>query len=158
MGALGAAAASIIVNSARGYSSAVTRAEVASEGSAALDQVWRQLIGIPVKADYGSIAPDISSLNATSIVWSGVSSITVSSGSLMLTEAGGTARVLIGNVSSLSFQAYDESNTALATSLSGTACDAVRRISIQLITTRAGVSQTFRTKVFIRAAMAGAAG
>jgi prepilin-type N-terminal cleavage/methylation domain-containing protein len=158
LGAIGAVAASIIVNTAGGYSAAVTRAEVASDGAAALDRIWRELIDIPIKIGYGSVAPDISTFTATSVTWSTNSSLTLSGTNLMLTEAGGTARCVLAGVTSLTLQAYDESNTALGASLSGSGCDAIRRISIQFTVTGSGRTESFRTKLFLRATMSGASG
>jgi hypothetical protein len=156
LGAMGSVAASIIVNCARGYSSAVTRAELASDGSAAMDRAWRNLMEIPLKSSYGSVAPDISSLTATSVDWSPGYTLALSGTDLRLTEPGGTARMLLANVSALSIRAYDENGTALAASLSGAACDPIRRIAIQFTIGRSGSNESFRTHVFLRAAMSGA--
>jgi len=64
--------------------------------------------------------------------------------------------VLIGDVTAFTVQTYNESNTALSATLSGAACDPIRRIMVTITTQRAGVTQTLRTKLFVRSTMEGA--
>ena len=77
---------------------------------------------------------------------------------VMLVEDGGAAAVLLSDVSSLAVQTYDESNAALAASLSGAACDDIRRVAVAITIERSGVTETLRTKLFLRCTMAGAGG
>ena len=72
-------------------------------------------------------------------------------------NAGAAAQVLLQDVASFSVQAFDESNNALPATLSGSGCDAIRRLQITITLQRHGVSHTLRTKLFLRALMEGGA-
>ena len=98
-------------------------------------------------------AADIVSITASSITWQTNSSLSLSGANLMLSESGGSPRVLLSDVTSFTVQAYDESNSALATSLSGSACHPVRRLRFTLTLQRTGVTHTLRSKVFLRGTM-----
>jgi hypothetical protein len=74
----------------------------------------------------------------------------------MYTENGGTSAVLQTDVTAFAVQTYDESNATLAASLSGSGCDPIRRVQLTLTAQRHGVTQSLRTKLFIRETMVGA--
>ncbi len=146
---LGSTASMLVMTSVNGFTQAATAAQLHSEASIAFDRIDRAMRGIPGSASVPG-APDISSITATSITWQTNYSLSLSGTQLMLVENGGTSRVLISDVTTFSVQAYDESNTALAASLSGSACDVVQRLRFTVIMQRNGVSQTLRSKVFLR--------
>lgn len=157
IGTLGSIASTIIYQAARTYTSAVLSAQLNAELSAALDRIDRTLRQIPLKSTTPT-APDIASLAANSITYgtNSVLSYNSATGQVTLAESGGTAALLLQNVTSFSIAAFDESNAALAASLSGSACDPVRRITVTVTVSRDGSTQTLRTKSFIRSLMAGA--
>jgi prepilin-type N-terminal cleavage/methylation domain-containing protein len=155
LAALGSVVSIVIATSVDGYTRAATTAQLNSEISIALDRIDQLLRFIPQS---GSGGPDISSLTATSITWSGDWSLTLSGTQLLLTEDGGTPSVLLQDVSSLSVTARDQSNAALAASLSGSACDSIHRVRISITLTRSGVSETLRSRIFIRSLAAGMEG
>ena len=72
-----------------------------------------------------------------------------------LTTSGPPLGDLLEDVSSFSIQAYDEDNAALAATLTGAACDPIRRIELDLTLQRTGVSTSLRTKLFVRSTMSG---
>ncbi len=155
LGVIGTAASGIIFTATDGYVQAATRAQLHSELSIALDRCIRELRGIQLDGDTSGIAPDIDSVAATSIVWDDDSSLALSGSNLMLTIAGGGAAVLLADVTAFSVQMYDEDNAALGATLSGAACDNIRRVSLEATIERSGVSDTLRTKVFLRSTMYG---
>ena len=156
LGAIGMVASSTIVTAANGFLKATTAGQMNIELSVTLDRAVREIRRIPLDAAASGIAPDIDSVTATSIAWSGNSSLSLSGTNLMLTINGGTAAVLQTNVSSFSVQAFNESNTALGATLSTTGCDPIRRILLTITVTRDSISETLRARVFLRSTMSGA--
>ena len=131
-------------------------AQLHSELSVTMDRIVRELRKIPRDDAAAGTAPDIASVTATSITWDTDYSLSLSSTNLMYTENGGTAAVLQNNVTAFTVQTYDESNSALAASLSGNNCDPIRRIQLTLTMQRHGVTESLRTKMFLRETMVGA--
>lgn len=148
---IGSVTSGMLLSGVTGYRDAATSAQIHAEASAALDRIVRELREVPLDAG----APDIESVTSNSITWATNSSLTVSGSKLRLSIAGGTAQTLLDSVSSFSVQTYNESNTALSASLSGAGCAPIRRVQLQVTVTRQGVSQTLRTRVFLRRAMEG---
>ncbi len=157
LGTMGSIASGVIYQASRTYTEAALSAQLHAELSAGLDRIDRALREIPLKSPYASSAPNITSLSASSITFNGSSVLTFASGQITLSESGGPAGVLLRNVAAFTIQAFDESNAAMAATLSGTACDALRRLSVSITLTREGVSQTLRTKVFLRSLLKGGA-
>lgn len=151
---IGLVASGLIVRVATTNADTVTRGQVQSDLSAAMERIDRELRQIPART--GSTAPHIDAVTPTSITFGASSSIGLSSGTLTISTGGSPATLLTG-VSAMTVQCYDESNSALATTLSGSACDAIRRIMVTITVTRAGLSDSLRTKVYLRCTMAGAA-
>lgn len=149
---LGSVVCIIVSSSVGGYTRAATTAQLNSEVGVALDridQLWRF---IPLSASGG---PDIASLTPTSMTWSANWTLMLNGTNLTLSEAGGAASVLLKDVSAFSVAACDESNAPLAASLSGSACDNIRRLRVSITQTRSGIAETLRTTVFVRSQMAG---
>ena len=147
---VGSLVSSILMSATSGYSRGATAAQLHGELSMALDRVDRELREIELDQAAASTAPDISAMTASSITWNTDCSLSLSGSNLMLTMNGGTAAVLLSNVTAFTLAAYNESNTALAASLSGSACDPIRRLSVQITTQRYGVTESLRTRVFLR--------
>ena len=81
--------------------------------------------------------------------------LSLSGADLLLAVDGGAAAVLLADVTAFSVQTYDEDDAALADSLSGVACDPIRRVALDVTLQRHSVSETLRTKLFIRSTMSG---
>ncbi len=152
---LGSITSLLILNAVDGYSEAATSAQLHGEASIALDRAVRELRKIELDSAATGVAPNISSVTPTSIAWEPSSSLSLSGAQLMFVDNGATAAVLLDDVSALSMTTYDESNTALAASLTGVACDPIRRVALEVTLQRHGVSETLRTKLFIRSTMSG---
>lgn len=153
---VGSLTSGIIYTAIGSYRDASTRAQLHNDCSACFDRVTKLLWSIPRDTTAAVVAPLISNLTATSISWNTNWTLTLSGSQLLLTESGGTARPILENVTSFSVSCFDESNTALAASLSGSATQSIRRIQIQVTVTRQGISQTLRTRAYIRSLMTGA--
>ena len=67
----------------------------------------------------------------------------------------GAAALLLSDVTACTITAFDQDNTQLGASLSGAGCDAIRRVSVSVTVQRNGISETLRTRVYIRSTMEG---
>lgn len=149
---LGSIVSLLITTSVGGYSRASLTAQLNAETGIALDRIDQLLRFIPMS---GAGSPDISSVTATSITWNTNYTLSLSGTQLMLSEAGGASSVLLNDVSAFSIAAFDQSNTAMAASLSGSACSGIRRLQVSITQTRSGVTESLRTRIFIRSMMSG---
>jgi type II secretory pathway pseudopilin PulG len=157
LAALGSVVSTVILSAADGYFDASTRAQLHTELSLALDRVVRDLRAIDRDATATGIAPDIGSYATTDLQWQTPQCrLWLSGTTLHLQIDGGATTTLLEDVSAFTITAYDESNAAIAAPKSGSGCDAIRRLAIEVTLTRYGVSETLRTKVFLRSTMEGA--
>lgn len=152
-----AISAPIVASSVDGYAAAATRGELAVAQSAALERIACEVRDIPLRSGVSTAAPAIESVGPGSITWSTNSSLSQVGTTLRLTLGGSTPRTLLTDVESFAIQAFDEDNASLGGSLSGDSCDAIRRLSFTVTTARGGVSETMRTRCFLRCTMSGAA-
>jgi prepilin-type N-terminal cleavage/methylation domain-containing protein len=145
----------LFLSATLGYTSAATRAELNAELSSAMDRIVQELRSIGVRSGSSPTAAEITSITASSITWVGADAITrqlsLSGTNLLYSESGAPGNVLASSVTSFLISAYDQSNTALAATLSGASTDSVFRLQITLSSTRQGITETFRTRVFPRA-------
>lgn len=146
----------LILEGAARYTDATTRSDLHNQASAALERIVQELRSM--QKDSASTVPSISSgFTASTITFTGLSgaSTTITydsvSSSVTLTQAGNTG-TLLTNCSAFSLTYADKDNSAVAP---GASRDNIRRVTISLTVTRAGISETLRTKVYIRAMMAG---
>lgn len=157
---LGSSASMILLTSTDGYIDAASQGQLSAEASVSLDRIVRELRSIPLDSPAGGLAPDIDTVTVNSITWKDgdgdACSLTLSGTDLMLAVDGQAAAVLQGDVATLSVATFDESNAALAGSLSGATCDAIRRIELTMTLQRSGVAETLRTRLFLRCTMVGA--
>lgn len=154
---LGSTASLIIARAVGAYKAAATLGQLQSELATGMDRVERELRSVRHKT--GTSAADISAATASSISWNssgGACSLTLSGGQMLLATDGGSGLAILNDVSSLTVQCYDESGAALAATLSGTACEAVRRVAVTATLTRYGTTATLRTGVYLRSTMTGA--
>lgn len=154
---VGSVSSGIIYTAIGSYRDASTTAQLHNDCSAALDRLTKALWSIPRDSTASIVAPQISTVTATSIAWGGNWSLALSGTQLMLVEAGGTARPILENVTSFTISCFNESNTAMAANISGAGTQAIRRIQLQVTVARQGISHSLRTRTFIRSTMSGAA-
>lgn len=143
-------ASNVIFAGVDAYASTSTRARLTAEMSSAMERASAALRDIPMDTGQATAKPLIQSVTTNSITWSTTSTLALSSGSLVLTTAADGAATLQTDAADFAIVAYDQNGAVLTLPLSGTACHAVQRIEISLTCTRAGVSQTLRTRVFLR--------
>ena len=161
---LGSIASFLILDSVDGYTEAATSAQLHAELSIAMDRAMREVRKIEPDSGASGVAPNITNVNAAdnNIQWtdsdSDAYSLYLSGSDLMLEVDGGGAAVLMSDVTVFTVLTYDEDDGALAAPLSGAACDDIRRVALNMTVQRNGVSQSPRTRIFIRSMMSGAEG
>ncbi len=152
---LGSITSMLILTEVDGYSDAATSAQLHGEASIALDRAVRELRKIDLDSAAAGVAPNISSVTATSIAWEPNSSLSLSGAQLMFVDNGAAAAIMLADVTAFSVGTYDEDNAALAASLTGDACDPIRRIVLDVTLARSGASESLRPKLFIRSTLSG---
>jgi prepilin-type N-terminal cleavage/methylation domain-containing protein len=155
---MGSITSAIISTASDGYLDASIRAQIHEEMTAALALAAREIRAIPLDTDATGVAPDIDVFDNDVITWQPTSLLQYTGGNLTLRRNGGPIINLLQDVSAVTFNAYDESNTLLTPQLTLTACDPIRRIEINVTVTRNGVSETLRTRVFLRSTIDGVSG
>ena len=153
---IGSIASRTVMTAMDGYIRSATQAQLHTELSIAMDRIEREMRKIPGKADYESVAPNITSVTASSIAWNTNYSLSLIGSELRFVENGAASAVLLTDVSAFALQTFNESNNALVATLNGAGCDPIRRISIQITIERAGITETLRSKIFVRSTMKGA--
>jgi len=147
-----ASASRIIFAAADAYAADVTRAELTADLSTALERITAEVRSLPSRpASPGT--PWIDSASATTLNFGGASTLTLNGSELRLTIGGGATRVLLKDVAAFTLAYFDEANAGLTPPLSGSACDAIRRVQVTVARTRAGTMETLRTRVYLRAGM-----
>ncbi len=157
---MGSVASFLILDAVDGYTSAGNSAQLHAELSIAMDRAVRELRSIPVDAGAPAAgSPDITSVTTSAIDWEDTGGdayqLSYDSGAKQLTLAidGGGPAILLSDVTACTISTYDEDNTPLAASLSGDACDPIRRVQIVVTLQRGGVSESLRVRTYIRSTM-----
>jgi Tfp pilus assembly protein PilW len=148
----------LFLTASKGYTASATRGELHTELSSALQRIVSELRAARPKPSTTPAVADITATTASSIIWMDADGssreVSISGTNLLYSVAGGTGIVLASSVSSLAIDTFDESDAALAASLSGTGTQSIRRVRITLVGTHSGVTETLRTRVFPRACLA----
>jgi prepilin-type N-terminal cleavage/methylation domain-containing protein len=159
---LGSIASFLILDAVDDYSETASTAQLHAELSIAMDRLIREVRHIELDSGASGIAPNIVGVGSTYVAWQDSDadnySFTLSGGVIYLQIDGVGGAVLLADVSGVTVKAYNEDNTELGLPLAGAACDPVRRISVEISLQRNGVSESLRSKVFIRSTMSGAEG
>ncbi len=152
---IGSIASLIILNAVDGYTDAATTAQLHIEASTAMDRIVRELRKVGLDSGAAGVAPDINDVTPTSITWGANGELSLTGNKLQLTTSGPPLGDILDDVSAFSVQTYDEDNAALGATLTGAACDPIRRIELDLTLQRSGVTTSLRTKLFVRSTMSG---
>jgi len=140
------------------YHDVTVQAELHVVASSALDRIVRECRNIDSNDDGGTLHPDIDSAGTETLAWESGRSIALSGIEVLLNADGTNTDVLVGEVSSFSFDYFDESNNSLlsGTSVPSGQLENIRRISINLTLTRLGRDEVLHTRVCLRSMMSGA--
>lgn len=153
---LGVLTTFVLAETLDGYADAYTRGELHLELSVALDQVARELRSIPLDQASPAPAPDIASVDSSSIDFGLAGLLRLNGSDLVLARSGESPSTILSGVVALDITVYDESNVELSLPRTETACDPIRRLSISITAGQAGVFEILRTRVFIRSMSLGA--
>lgn len=155
---IGGLAGTLLFRGVEGYRGAAQASHLHSELASAFDRVDRALREIPART--GTALADITNVSASSIQWNGPGGaclLSLSGGNLMLAMDGQAAQPILADTTSLSIRCFDENNSLLAANLTPPASDAVRRIEVSVAVQRGGLSDSLRTRVYLRCTMEGTA-
>lgn len=156
IGVLGSVASTTIYRAVDAFSLGVVRTQLHTELSAGMDRVVRELQSIPATVVQGQVGALIESMEPTDLTFGGGRRLYLKGDGLYLWDGAAGEGLLVSGVTSLVFAGFDESNAALGSSLSGSQARAVRRVSVTISASRAGVTESIRTRVFPRGLVAGA--
>lgn len=135
------------------YDSAATRAELSDRLSVAMDRITTELRTMDQTGSTGSNQASISALTTSSITFTAggaTRTISLSGTNLLLSGSLVASAVLAPEITTFSLLGFDSTNTALPASPSAPQIATLRRIQITISATRNGITETLRTKVFIR--------
>jgi prepilin-type N-terminal cleavage/methylation domain-containing protein len=144
----------VVLQAADGYMEVATRAQIHAEASIAMDRIMRELRKVPLDSGAAGIAPNIDQIFPTYMDWGGnTDGLSMSGTDLQLKVNSGANETLLTDVTSFELRPYNESNAFIGPSLSGTGCDPIRRIEVNITVTRYGVATTLRSRMYLRATM-----
>jgi hypothetical protein len=154
---MGSLTSFLILDAVDGFTDASNSAQLHAELSVALDRAMREIRMIELDTYATGVAPNIDDVTPTTIIWtdSDVDSylLQLSDSDLVLQIDSGPAAILLANVTAFSVTTYDEDNSQLAASITGDSCDAIRRVELEVTVERGGVSESLRTRAFVRSTM-----
>ncbi len=161
---LGSMASFLIVDAVDGYVGAVTSAQLHAELAIALDRLTREIRKIDNDETAGPTDPDIDSVTQVGLedamTWTDsldrTYSLSKSGSDLMLkVESEAAAAVLLSDVTAFAISVYDQDDGVIAGDISNGACDPIRRVLLDVTLSRQNVTESLRSKVFIRSTMSG---
>ncbi len=161
---MGSMASLLIVDAVDGYVDAVTSAQLHAELAIALDRVTREIRKIDNDETAGPTDPDIDSVTQVGLedamTWTDSDgdaySLSKTGSNLMLAVDGeAAAAVLLSDVTAFAISVYDQDNTVIVGDISDAACDPIRRVLLDVKLSRQNVTESLRSKVFIRSTMSG---
>lgn len=133
------------------YTASSARAALVQECSAAFERIAAELRHLPARTGAGGLTvPDITQVTPSSITWTGGGTLALTGSDLTLRPASEAAETLLQDATALSLRAYNADSTALATSLSGVACEPIRLFEISITASRAGITETLRSRIYLR--------
>lgn len=133
--------------------SSSTRIDMHNQLASAMERICTELHTVGITPSSSPATPYITACTATSLTFSnGTSSRTIAlSGSNVQVSGDAKANSIVAtNVTTLTFQTYDGSNTALPASPSAGQIATIRRVQITITATTGGLTETLRTKMYVR--------
>lgn len=158
LGVVMSACSRLISAATTSYASASTRAELHAELASAMERIMLELRSCQSDPG-GSTTPDILAVRSDRITWttpSGERTLSRSGSSLVLTASGSDC-TLVAGITSLAIQTYDDQNEELDATLDEDECQEVQRVQITLTAQRLNITESLRSRVFLRCVAAGSA-
>ena len=161
---MGSMASFLIVESVDGYVDAATSSQLHAELAIALDRLTREIPKIDNDETAGPRDPDIDTVTRVgpddAMTWTDslgkTYSLAKTGSDLMLAVESGAAAVLLSDVTAFAIEVYDQDNGVIpGGDISTTDCDPIRRVLLDVSLSRHNVTESLRSKVFIRSTMSG---
>jgi len=155
---LGLLASGIMLNAWKVHTDAVTRVNLSEGLATAMERMVSELRNIDITPASSPATPGISAMSAGSISFTvGGSSrvISLSGTDLLLSGSAASGAVLASGITSITIQGYTKDNVAVSASPSAAEIASTRRLQITMTGTSGTVTETIRTKVFIRSMASG---
>ena len=162
---LGSMASFLIVDAVDGYVEAATSSQLHAELAIALDRLTREIRKIDNDETAGPTDPDIDSVTQAgtedAMTWTDsldqTYSLSKTGSNLMLAVESGAAAVLLSDVTAFAISIYDQDNTQLVGDKGAghPDLDLIRRVLLDVTLSRHNVTESLRTRVFIRSTMSG---
>jgi prepilin-type N-terminal cleavage/methylation domain-containing protein len=157
LGVLGSIASYLILDNVGQCLDATTAAQLHAELSVAMDRATREIRKIDLDATAPGVAPDFVVVLPTYIAWEDTADVEhrlqKSGSELRLMVDGATSARLMSDVTACTISTYDEDNVQQPW-IPGD-YDPIRRVQVEVTAVRNGITETLRTKVYIRSTMEG---
>jgi len=144
-------ASRIIFAASDAYATDATRSQLTLDLSAAMERIASELRAVPSRESAPG-TPWIDAVSVNAITYGDGSELEYLEETLTLLSGDGPACILLKNVASFSLACFDEAGQAIALPVTGAGCNSIRRIQVTVSCTRHGVTETLRTRVFLRCA------
>jgi type II secretory pathway pseudopilin PulG len=144
---IGGASAGVMWTAVGSFRDGAESLRLQSEASVAMERLTRHLraVGLDERS-----SPELESIGTDAIEWEGgASAVRLRDGRLLLT-VGGVESVLCEGVTAFTVSAYDADNAPLSLPRADEACDAVRRVGLEIHLGSEGARTSLRTRVFLR--------
>ncbi len=160
---LGSISSFLLVTAVDGLTAATISAQLHGEVSVALDRAVREIRKIGLDTAASDTAPNVDSVTQAGteddIQWKDSDGdnyrLRKNGSDLLLQVDNGSEIILLADVTAFAVSIYDEDNAVISGDVSGTGCDPIRRVVLEVTVTRNGMSQTLRGRVFLRTTMSG---
>jgi hypothetical protein len=154
LGTLATFATVALVDTVDNYQKAAMQAQLHAELATALDRIARDMRAITLDPNEPGSVPYIAFFsNTTGVLWKDDADLTWGpflTGDDLDYWSESASNLILDDVAAVTFTAYDEDDTQLGAVLVGAQLHPVRRLEVDLTMTRDGVTQSLRTKVFLR--------
>ena len=132
---------------------AAVRSTLSGQLAATMERITNELHSIAIKSGSSPATPDITACTATSLSFNTPSAsrtVSISGTNLLFSGSAKANAIIATNISSLTIQTYDGTNTAIAASPTAAQIATIRRIQVTLVATSNGMTETLRTTVYVR--------
>lgn len=160
IGTIGGVVAGIVQRLAEANNQTAVRSQLYNEATMALDRIVNMVKFTPVRGT-GTQTPAISAITPSSITWENGDTLALTGGNLNLCsvrdgDAAATPKLLLANVSAFTIAPINDTDANLFTAYATISLNAVQSgdahaMNLSLTLTRANVSATLSTRVFLRA-------
>jgi prepilin-type N-terminal cleavage/methylation domain-containing protein len=130
-----------------------TRSDLHDQLASAMERITSELHTISIKPSSSPATPDITACTAASIAFNNPTAartIGITGSTILVSGSAKASSIIATGVSAFIIQGYDESDAALPASPSVAQIATIRRIQITITATSNGVTETLRTKVYVR--------